>query len=130
MLRAISIVAILIATNAAAGEIVWRSPVAGVLPHASVSVPTEPEPQPEEPAGFGVTYPALSVTAGKLFSVSPSGLNGSGYEFSASGLPAGLILSPDGRLAGVLMVAGMHSFEVMVRRGGDFERVSVSIAVI
>jgi hypothetical protein len=130
MLRAISIVAILIATNAAAGEIVWRSPVAGVLPHVSASVPTEPEPEPEEPTGLGVTYPAWWVTVGKPFSISPSGMTGGGYEFSASGLPTGLILSPDGRFAGVLMTAGAYSFEVTVRRGGDFERVSVSIAVL
>lgn len=126
MLRVISVAIILSVSGATAGEIVWRSPVAGVLPDVTGAVPTEPE----EPTGLGVTYPALSVTAGKPFSVSPSGVTGGGYKFSASGLPAGLILSPDGRLAGVLMVAGMHSFEVMVRRGGDFERVSVSIVVV
>ncbi|TAU97278.1 hypothetical protein ELI38_15505 [Rhizobium leguminosarum] len=130
MFKVIFASTILIASSASAGEIVWRSPVTGVLPHVSDSLATEPEPEREAPTGLGVTYPALSVSGGKSFSFSPSGLNGGGYEFSASGLPAGLILSQDGRLAGVLMVAGMYSFEVIVRRGGDFERVSVSIVVV
>lgn len=126
MLKLIFAAAILITSSASAGEIVWRSPTTGTLTAISDPVPTEPG----EPTGLGVTYPALSVTAGKPFSVSPSGGTGGGYEFSASGLPAGLILSPDGRLAGVLMTAGAYSFEVAVKRGGDFERVSVSIVVL
>lgn len=130
MLKAITIAAsaILITSSASAGEIVWRSPVAGVLPYVSNSVPTEPEP--EEPTGLGITYAHLSVTAGKPFSISPNGASGGGYEFSASGLPAGVILSPDdGRLVGVISATGVYVIEVIVGHGGDFERVSVKITV-
>lgn len=125
MLRALLITAILFATSAAAGEIVWRSPIAGVLPYVS-----EREPEPEEPTGLGISYPALSVAVGKPFSISPTGVAGGGYEFSASGLPAGVVLSPDGRLGGVIMAARTYSFDVVVRRGGDFERISVKITAV
>lgn len=130
MLKAIFTSTILIASSASAGEIVWRSPVAGVLPYASGSLPTEPEPQSEEPAGLGVAYAPLSVTAGKPFSISPTGAAGGGYEFSAPGLPAGMILSPDdGHLVGVISAVGVYVLELVVRRGGYFERVSVRITV-
>lgn len=128
MLKVIFASTILIASSASAGEIVWRSPVTGVLPHVADSATTEPEP--DQTAGFGVTYPALSVATGKPFSISPSDAAGSGYEFASSGLPAGVVLSADGRLVGVIAAAGAYSFEVVVKRGGDFERVSVSIVVL
>lgn len=126
ILKAVSVAAVLLVTDATAGEIVWRSPVAGVLPYVSDPVPTEPG----EPTGLGIRYPALSVTAGKSFSVSPAGVTGGGYEFATSGLPAGVVLSPDGRLVGGIAAAGAYTFEVLVKRGGDSERVSVSIAAL
>src|SRR3546814_7129695 len=77
MLRPLLIVAILFATDAAAGEIVYRSPTSGTLPANSDSVPPL---EPEQPA-FAVRYEPIQVAVGASISVMPVGDIG-GYVFS------------------------------------------------
>ncbi len=108
------IAAILIASSASAGEIVWRSPTTGTLPVISEpALPTEPE-QPS----LNLHYEPVSVSAGTSVLIKPVG-DVSGYSFSVSQpLPPGLMFDPlTGRIVGVAAVTGKH--DIIVRATKD-----------
>jgi hypothetical protein len=85
MRKVIFAAAILIASSATAGEIVWRSPTSGTL--TAVSDPVTPPTEPEQPA-FGIRYEPMQVVAGTSVNVKPVGdvtraanpINGSRYR--------------------------------------------------
>lgn len=127
MLKAISIAAILIATNAAAGEIVWRSPTSGTL--AAVSDPVTPPTEPEQPA-FGIRYQPISVTAGTSISLTPIGDTG-GYTFAARNpLPPGLALdTATGKIVGLAAVAGVYDITIRAAKDSSSSDLMLSITI-
>ncbi|MBZ9788527.1 Ig domain-containing protein [Rhizobium sp. 3T7] len=126
MLKAIAIATILIASNAMAGQIVWRSPVAGVLPHISDSSPTQPELEPV----LGIHYGAIRVARGSVVNVRPVG-NTTGYVFASKGpLPVGLTLDPaTGRIVGVAVVAGNYDLAIRAEKDGLSGDLVLSITI-
>ena len=126
MLRAISIAVVLIATNAAAGEIVWRSPTSGTL--TAVSDPAPPL-EPEQPA-FGIRYEPTQVGAGASISVMPVG-DISGYVFSAQDpLPPGLILdAATGKITGRAIVTGNYNITIRAQKDGSYSDLLFAIYI-
>lgn len=127
MLRTLLIIAILFATDAAAGQIVWRSPVAGVLPHVSDS---STQPEPEESAASGIHYEPIHVAAGSVVSVLPSGAV-TGYSFALrQPLPPGLTLdSNTGKIAGLAAAAGNYSATIRAQKDGAYSDLMLSITI-
>lgn len=127
MLKLMSIVAILFASSAAAGEIVWRSPTTGTLSATVDPVPTEPEPAQPVP---GIRYESISVAAGSVVSVLPSG-EIFGYSFALrQPLPPGLILDPaTGKIAGLAAQAGIHSLTIQATEEGVSSGLVIAIIV-
>lgn len=127
MLKAISIATIMIASNAAAGEIVWRSPSSGTL--TAVSDPVPPPTEPEQPA-FGIRYEPISVAAGTSVIIKPMG-DVLGYTFSlGQTLPPGLTFDPStGRVVGVAAVAGNHSIIVRAAKGDLYANLVLSLTI-
>lgn len=127
MLKVISVVAILIASSATAGEIVWRSPTSGTL--AAIS---EPEPLPSKPnqPAFGIRYEQTSVSAGTSVIIKPVG-DVTGFTFSIDQtLPPGLTFDwKTGRIVGVAAVAGNHSITVRAAKDGFSADLVVSLTV-
>ncbi|WLD95797.1 putative Ig domain-containing protein [Agrobacterium leguminum] len=115
MRKAILITAILFATDAVAGEIVWRSPTTGIL--TAISEPVSTPSEPEQPA-FGIYYEPVSVSTGTSVVIKPIG-DVAGYSFSVSQpLPPGLMFDPStGRIVGVAAVMGNH--DIIVRATKD-----------
>ncbi|MBY3504017.1 putative Ig domain-containing protein [Rhizobium laguerreae] len=126
MLKAISVAAILLATGATNGEIVWRSPTTGFLPAISDSAPPT---EPEQPA-LGIFHEPINVSAGMSVLIMPVG-EVSGYSFSVSQpLPPGLLFdSATGRIVGVAAVTGNHSITVRAVRAAFFVDLVVSMTV-
>ncbi len=126
MFKAISIAAVLLVTDATAGEIVWRSPTSGTLAAISESaLPTEPK-QPS----VNLYYEPVSVSAGMSVLIKPVG-DVSGYSFSVSQpLPPGLLIdSSTGRIVGVAAVVGNHDITVRAMKDGFYVDLVVSMAV-
>ena len=65
------------------------------------------------------TLPTPTVGVAYSQQLTASGGSGSGYVFTAAGLPAGLTLSPGGLLSGVPTVAGSFTIDVTVTDGDD-----------
>lgn len=126
MLKAISVVAVLLATDATAGEIVYRSPTSGTLTAISDSTPPL---EPEQPA-FEVRYEPVQVAVGASISVIPVGDIG-GYVFSAKDpLPPGLILDPTtGKIAGRAIVAGFYDITIRATKDGSSSDLMLSITI-
>lgn len=132
MLRIVAIAVILSASSASAGEIVWRSPVAGVLPHISDSSPThqpKPELESEQPV-LGIHYEPIRVARGSVVNVRPVG-NTSGYAFNSKDrLPVGLTLDPSsGRIIGVAAVAGNYNVTIRAEKEGSRSDLVLSVTV-
>ncbi|SSC64533.1 Ig domain-containing protein [Ciceribacter selenitireducens] len=127
MLKMISVVAILIASNATAGEIVWRSPTTGTLSATVDPAPTQPEP--EQPA-FSIHYDPIRVVAGSVVNVMPSG-DARGYSFALrQTLPPGLTLDPaTGKIAGLAAVAGSYSVTIRATKEGESSDLVMAIIV-
>lgn len=126
MRKAIFAATILIAFSASAGEIVWRSPVAGVLPYISDS---STQPEPEEPV-FGIHYVPIRVAAGSVVNVMLSG-DVTGYSFALRRpLPPGLTLDPNtGKIAGLAAVAGNYSATIRAQKDGAYSDLVFSINI-
>lgn len=120
------IAAILITSNATAGEIVWRSPTSGTL--AVISEPALPT-EPEQPS-LNLYYQPVSVSAGMSVLIKPVG-DVSGYLFSVSQpLPPSLLFdSATGRIVGVAAVTGNHDITVRAMKDGFYVDLVVSMAV-
>ncbi len=127
MLKVISIAAILIASSATAGEIVWRSPTSGTL--TAVTIPVTPPTEPEQPA-FNLHYEPLQVVAGTSVVIKPEG-DVTGFKFSVSQpLPPGLIFDQStGRIVGVAAVAGNHDITVRAMKDDFYVDLVVSMAI-
>lgn len=127
MCKAILITAVLFATDAVAGDIVWRSPTTGLLTAISepVSIPSEPE----QPA-FGIYYDPVSVSSGTSVVIRPIG-DVTGYSFSVSQpLPPGLLFdSATGRIVGVAAVTGKHDITVRAVKPGFSADLVLSIII-
>ncbi len=125
MLKVLLITAILLATDAAAGEIVWRGPTTGVL---TVSTPFKPE-TPEQPA-LDVHYAPIHVAAGSVVNVTPIG-DISGYVFSTRNpLPPALTLNPaTGKIAGLAAVAGRYDVTIRVQKDGFSADLVLSLTI-
>lgn len=91
-MRKVSLIAaVLIASNATAGEIVWRSSTSGTL-----SVASDPAPPPTEPGqpALDLRYETIRMAAGTVVNAMLIG-DVSGYAFAAGNpLPPGLTLDP------------------------------------
>jgi|GEM_PF-3203196 len=126
MLKAISIATILIASNAAAGEIVWRSPTSGTL--TAVSDPVPPL-EPEQPA-LGIRYEPIQVAAGTSISLTPIGDTG-GYTFAARNpLPPGLALdTATGKIVGLAAVAGVYDITIRAAKDSSSSDLMLSITI-
>lgn len=126
MLRALLITAILFATDAVAGEIVWRSPTTGLLPAISDSAPTT---EPEQPA-FEIYYDPVSVSAGTSVVIKPVG-DVLEYTFSPDqSLPPGLILdSKTGKIIGIAAVAGNHNITVRAAKDDFYADLVLSLTI-
>lgn len=122
MFKVISIATILIASNAAAGEIVFRSPTTGALAAPAVSEPAQP--------AFGIRYEPIQVAAGTSIGVVPIG-DISGYAFAARNpLPPGLTLDPaTGKIAGLAAVAGNYNVTVRVAKDDSYSDLVISIII-
>ncbi|MQB35701.1 hypothetical protein DXT97_02560 [Agrobacterium tumefaciens] len=126
MFKAISIAAVLLVTDATAGEIVWRSPTSGTL--AATSEPALPT-EPEQPA-FNLHYEPISVAVGTSVVIKPVG-NVTGFKFSVSQpLPPGLIIDPStGRIVGVAAVAANHGVTITAIKDDFYADLVLSLTV-
>lgn len=126
-MREVIFVAILLATDATAGEIVWRSPTTGTLTAIADPAPTQPEP--EQPA-FGIRYEPIQVAAGTSISVTPIG-DTRGYVFGAQNpLPPGLTLdTATGKIAGFAAVVGNYSVTIRAEKDGSYSDLVTSISI-
>ena len=127
MLKMISVVAILIASNATDGEIVWRSPTTGALSTTLDPAPTQP--QPEQPA-FSTHYDPIRVVTGSVVNVMPSG-DVIGYSFTLrQPLPPGLTLDQNtGKIAGLATVAGNYIATIRAQRDSAYSDLMLSITI-
>ncbi|WQO64673.1 Ig domain-containing protein [Sinorhizobium medicae] len=127
MLKVIFAATILIASNASAGEIVFRSPASGTL--AAISDPAPTQPEQEQPA-FGIRYEPIQVAAGTSISVMPIG-DVSGYTFAAQNpLPPGLALdTTTGKIVGLAAVTGNYSVTIRAQKDGAYSDFMFSISI-
>lgn len=127
MRKVMFVAVILIASSAAAGEIVFRSPTSGTL--AAIADPAPTQLEPEKPA-IGIHYEPIRVPAGSVVSVMPSG-EVIGYSFALrKPLPPGLTLDPaTGKIAGLAAVAGNYSVTIKATKEGQSSDVVMAIIV-
>ena len=127
MRKAILITAILFATEAVAGEIVFRSPTSGTL--AAIAHPAPTQPEPEQPS-LNLHYERVSVAAGTSVSIKPVGdISGCTFSLDRS-LPPGLMFDPPtGRIVGVAAVTGNHSITVRAVKDGFHADLVLSLTV-
>ena len=127
MLKLIFAATILIASNASAGGIVFRSPTSGTL--AAIADPAPTQPEPEQPA-FGIRYQPIKVAAGASISIMPIG-DVSGYTFAARNpLPPALALdAATGKIIGLAAVAGVYNITIRAAKDGAFSDLMLSITI-
>lgn len=127
MLKLIFAATILIASNASAGGIVFRSTTSGTL--AAIADPAPTQPEPEQPA-FGIRYQPIQVAAGASISIMPIG-DVSGYTFAARNpLPPGLALgTTTGKIVGLAAVAGIYDITIRAAKDSSSSDLILSITV-
>jgi hypothetical protein len=82
-----------------------------------------------------VTATCVTITAVQGVAITPvtmtaTGGTGTGYTFSASGLPAGLVFSTSGTISGTPTVSGTFAYTVTVKDGaGNTGTVNCSVTV-
>jgi Putative Ig domain len=83
-----------------------------------------------------VTSSCVAITAVQGVAITPvtmtgSGGTGSGYTFSASGLPAGLTMAANGTISGIPTVSGTFNYTVTVKdSAGNTGTVNCSVTVV
>ena len=131
-----ALVAVLSTSTAIAGDIVWRSPTAGVL-SVSAAPPTTPDDHPvvpsNPPGNFGIFYGATKIRTGTSLSVQPltfDGFPGAGYTYAVTDAPIGInVNATTGIIAGKLTAAGTYTVTINITKNGATQKTSAIIVV-
>lgn len=111
----LGVLAVVLMSSAALGEVVWRSATSGVLPALANAAP----PVPAQPLAASYAGQRQAFGRGELVTIKPTVTGGSGrFEWwwpAISALPPGLVFNSDtGAFSGRTQAVGQYRWSVLV----------------